>query len=70
MDQLLALLDQQAASYWGRVHDLHLVDTQIELLALAERLPAAQAERVQAASLRHHALNPSFWLRLKAHGPA
>lgn len=69
VDHLLALLDRQAASYWGRIHDLHLVDTQIELLALGDRLPAAQAERVQATSLRHHALNPSFWQRLQAHGP-
>ena len=69
VEQLLDLLDQQAVSYWGRVHDLHLVDTQIELLALGERLPAAQAERVLATSLRHHALNPGFWQRLKAHSP-
>lgn len=69
VDHLLALLDQQAGSYWGRIHDLHLVDAQLELLALCERLPEAQAERVQATSLRHHALNASFWQRLRAHRP-
>ena len=64
IDALLKFLDAEAASYWGRLHDHHLVDTLVTLLALEPELPGPVAFRIREAALRLHALTPSFWQHL------
>ena len=66
---LLALLDQQAASYWGRSQDRQLIDAELSLLALAPELPTPMARAVEQAVQRHHAFSPGFWSQLRARWP-
>lgn len=61
IQQLLALLQRESTGYWGRSHDRHLIQTQVELLLLVTEQPRGDAGDLIALCTRAHALNPSFW---------
>lgn len=69
LDRLMALLDAQGASYWGRSHDKHLVEALVTALDLCPGLPEGAADRLHQTALRLYVLTPVFWQHLLARQP-
>jgi hypothetical protein len=66
---LLALVEAQGDSAWGRVQDEHLTGAVVALVAHRTALTPAEQAALERTVLRHLACAPSFWNALSARQP-
>ncbi|WP_374568524.1 glycosyltransferase family 2 protein [Ideonella sp.] len=67
---LLTLYTRVGPDRWSRLHDRHLIDAMVELLALSRQLDDSSVRAVRQAALSLYGMVPLFWQRVAQHPQA
>ncbi len=61
---LLTLYARVGSDRWSRLHDQHLIEAMVDLLALSHQLDDAAVHAVRQAALSLYGMVPAFWQRV------